>query len=194
MKMINSSNEIPLTHNFSVILKKTIFILLTITTFTNCNAQINLEKTFDEGELIVGSNAYYDTGANSEFIITFNMEKQTLNLYNQDYSLYKTLTNIFDVHYTSITPSYITRGLFNTDNKLEFLAYMIRKDGTISTRILNEDGDVIEDFGSSSSAYCIKVKNKVKLLITRYEVSYDSQNTGVKYTSEIYSVPGNLKQ
>lgn len=174
-------------------MKKILLLSLTLFAYGICNGQINLEKTFQEGELIIGANAYYDTGANSEYLITFNSEKQVLNFYNEDYSLYKSITNIFDNYQTSCIPSYVTRNLFNLDNKLEFLAYMIAKDGTISTKILNEDGEIIENFGSTSSTYCIKIKNKVKLLVNKYEVSSDPENPGIKYTSQLYSVPGNLK-
>lgn len=173
-------------------MNKIIIITLTLFTYSACQGQIILEKTFEEGELIVGANAYYDTETKCEYIITFNSEKQVLNIYNEDYSLYKSLTNIFDSHLTACTPSYLTRGLFNADDKLEFLAYMIGKDGTIFTKIINEDGQVLKDFGSASSAYCIKIKNKTKLIINTYEVSYNPENPGMKYTSQLFSIPGDL--
>lgn len=172
---------------------KIIIITLTLFTYCACNGQVKLEKTFEEGELVVGANAYYDTGADSEYLVTFSSEKQALNFYNEDYSLYKSITNIFDGNQTSCMPSYLTRDLFNSDSKLEFIAYMIDKDGTISAKIINEDGEILEDFGSASSVYCIKLKNKVKLLVNAYEVSYDPANPGIKYTTQLYSVPGNLE-
>jgi len=173
-------------------MKNIMIITLALITYSTCVCQIMLEKSFDEGELLVGANAYYDTADNPEYLITFNSEKQTLNFYNEDYSLYKSLTNIFDGNQTSCMPSYLTRKLFNSDSKLEFLAYMIATDGTISAKIINEDGEVLKDFGAASSVYCIKIKNKIKLLVNAYELSHDSGNPGIKYTSQLFSVPGNL--
>lgn len=173
-------------------MNKIIIITLILFTYCVCQGQIKLEKIFEEGELVVGANAHYDSEANSEYLITFNSEKQVLNFYNEDYSLYKSLTNIFDGNQTSCMPSYLTRDLFNLDNKLEFLAYMIAKDGTISAKIINEDGEILKDFGSASSAYCIKIKNKTKLLVNAYEVSDNPAIPGIKYTTQLFSVPGNL--
>lgn len=152
-----------------------------------------MEKTFEEGELIVSANAYYLFEDTNEYLVTFDSEKKVLNFYNDDYSIYKSISNIFEDDQTSCLPSYITRHLFNSDDKLEFLAYMTGKDGIITAKIFNEDGETIEDFGVASSAYCIKLKDKIKLLINSYEISYDPNYSGVKTTSKLYSVPGTLK-
>lgn len=144
---------------------KILLIAMLLFAFGACNGQIMLEKTFEEGEVIVGSNAYYNVEANSEYFITFDSKKQVLNFYNEDFSLYKSLTNIFGGDDVSCMPSYVTRHLFNSDNKLEFLAYITTKEGLVTVKIVNEDGKVLEDFGSASSAYCIKVKGEIKLLV-----------------------------
>lgn len=167
-------------------------ITITFCILNACQAQINLEKTFADGEFVVSASGYFGTNYYPEYLLTYDKTNQSLNFYNDDLSIYKTLTNIFDENHVSIVPSYLTRKLFNTDDKLEFLASISNKDGTFTIKIINEDGDVIEDFGKGSYAYCIKINNKIKLLVNTVEVSYDPANPGAKHTSKLYSIPGRL--
>lgn len=157
-----------------------------------CKGQIILEKTFVDGEFVVSQSGYFGPNQDSEYLITFDNVNQSLNFYHDDYSLYKSLTNIFEDNVISCMPTYLSRNLFNTDNKLEFLTIISTKEGVNSIKLFNEDGEVIKDFGSAASAYCIKIKNKIKLLVNKMEISYDPANPGANYTSELYSIPGKL--
>lgn len=171
-------------------MKYLIIINLVLLSFNTCNGQIQLEKTFADGEFVVSQNIYFDPNQNTDYLLTFDKINQSLNFYDVDYNLYKSLTNIFDGNQISCMPTYLTRNLFNSDNKLEFLAIISNKNGVNTIKLINEDGEVLKDFGSAASAYCIKISNKIKLVVNTVEISYDPANPGAKYTSHFYSVPG----
>lgn len=155
-----------------------------------CKGQINLEKTFINGEFVVSQSGYFGPNQNTEFLITFDKTNQSLNFYDVNYNLYKSLKNIFDGNQIACTPTYLTKHLFNSDNKLEFLTLISTKEGVNTIKLFNEDGKMIKDFGQAASAYCIKIQNQIKLLVNKVEISYDPTNPGINYTSELYSIPG----
>ena len=175
-------------------MKHVIITALFLIGFNVCKGQINLEKTFIDGEFVVSQNGYFGPNQSTEYLITFDKKNQSLNFYDADYNLYKSLSNIFDGNQISCMPTYLTRTLFNSDNKLEFLALISNKEGVHTIKLFNEDGKVIKDFDSAASAYCIKIKNQIKLLVNKMEISYDPTNPGINYTSEIYSIPGTLDE
>lgn len=165
-------------------------LLLIGLSFNACHGQITLEKTFSDSEFVVSQSGYFGPNPSTEYLITFDENNQSLNFYDSDYRLYKSVTNFFDGNAISCMPTYLSRNLFNSDNKLEFIALTSNKDGVNTIKLINEDGRIIKDFGSAASAYCIKIKNKIKLLVNKVEISYDPTNPGATYTSELYSVPG----
>lgn len=166
-----------------------LFTLLSLTSSLSYS-QLVLEKTFADGELVVGAHADYDIDSHTDHLITFDEKKKALNIYNGDLKLYKSLTKVLEGEDKSCTPTYLSRHLFNADDKLEFLAYLTNKKGITTIKIINENGEVLENLGTASSAYCIKLKNEIKLLVNSYEPIYNSINPEIKYTSRIYALPG----
>lgn len=121
-----------------------------------------------------------------------------MTLYNKDYFLYKTVSFTPPAGYIISHPDYITRDLFNADDKIEFIVILELSPtpehlNTLSIcRIYNEDGTVIKDLGTAysfnSTVHKISADNSWRLAVNK--MSY-SQSSGTKSITEIYSLPGN---
>jgi len=159
------------------------------------NAQINLEHTFS-GQVTYQGTYFYNTGLN--LFLHTNTTTNQVRLYNEDYSLYKTISITPPSNYNFAGVSLLSKNLFNSDNKLEFIATFFNPNVLSENnhnsynfcRIINEEGQVIKDFNKSYtlSPSVIKLSNgQWKLSLTR-----SLYPTPVTYTTEIYSLPGTL--
>ena len=166
------------------------------------NAQINLEHTFDGLVTHYGSGGLIgnNTGVNL-YGYTKNSSNQVL-FYNEDYSLYKTITITPPTGYNNSSISFVSKNLFNSDDKIEFIIAFINPNALqqggdyntyYSSKIYNEDGNLIKDFGTSYQIIpsgIVNISNgQFKLLIHRYVYN---TNSIIITSTEIYSLPGTL--
>ncbi|MGN0032663.1 MAG: T9SS type A sorting domain-containing protein [Candidatus Limimorpha sp.] len=142
------------------------------------NAQISLEHSFE------GYPVFYD----GKYLIFDNVSK-TLNIYNLDYSLYKMVNiSVPDGYSLSISVSFPSKHLFNSDDKMEFLitAYNFASISGILL-VLNEDGDVVHTISDDNKALfphsIVENNGDFKLIV----YGLDSQQ---KYHTCVYSLPG----
>lgn len=144
--------------------------------------QIVLEHSFPEEKAVIYKNE------NQTFYCTTKYNSNIIKIYNADYSLYKTITVDIPSGYSYFSfPDadnfpFISKNIFNTDDKLEFLI-AFSDSGQSKLRLINEDGLVIKNFDNKYYDYNIdlftdKTVNKNKLVLL---------NT--TNTSEIYSLP-----
>lgn len=147
--------------------------------------QIILEHTFPVGEMaIVYKNE------NQTFYCTTKFESNTINIYNPDYSLYKTINVQSPSGFGTVSfPSsdsfqfLISKHIFNNDDKLEFIIAFYGNSGQCKLQIINEDGVIIKNFSNEYYEYDIqlftdKIASKNKLVLV---------NT--TSTSEVYALP-----
>ena len=172
-------------------MKKQLLIILGLTFFVgNLSAQLTLDHTFsglltqDFPGLIIEPMEYYYYNNNVD-------GKGTVYLYNSNYSLYKTVVWDSPSGYLSLfVVSPLGRHLINTDEKIEFLVhysydsiYPIRS----HMMIINEDGNLIQELGQSSSmgySGIYKVGNQLRLNIIKID---DNQNG----QTDVYICHGN---
>jgi len=155
------------------------------------NAQINLEHTFDG---TVGHNGVFYTPSLGYYTYV-NTATNQVRLYNEDYSLYKSITITPPANY-SISNAYLfSKGIATTDEKITFFIDFINPD-IVSTdpnsyhslRLYDEDGKMVKDFGYAyifSQNFHQVSNNKCRLSITRYKIP-----APITYETEIYSLPG----
>ena len=182
-------------------MKKLIYCIATVCMLffaQTMNAQITLEHTFDEEVYFAGT--YVD--GNAELFVYDDWENNQLKLYNTDYSLYKSINIILPAGYDGYSIYYITKELFNDDNKIEFIVQFVfgemveDSDGNhhyiYRNKIIlyNEDGVILKDFGEEvSETYVdvIKVNEQFKLMVRRYDYGESEYSA-----TEIYSLPGKI--
>jgi hypothetical protein len=58
---------------------------LLLIALSSCMGQINLEKTFLDGEFMVSQGGYFRPYQNTEYLITFDKTNQSLKFYDDDY-------------------------------------------------------------------------------------------------------------
>jgi len=158
-------------------------------------SQINLEHTFTS---TIGSTNNVNTNNQTMYYIN-DGTTHTLTLYNNDYSLYKTITPVPPSGYQYATIFNLVGGtistkIFNTDNLVEF-AYIFQSTGTPTTYKLilyNENLQIVKDFGARLSMYIFEtVNNVVKCNVMGFIQDPNPPYT-MTYYNDIYSLPGSL--
>ncbi len=173
---------------------------LLITGFTF--GQITLEKTFSDNEYVMvykdESNVYY---------LSITAGSNLITIYNQDYSIYKTVNTQMPSNYiinfieTNTGPNYsVTKHLFNTDDKFEIFIFGYYYDSTTGipsyqSKIINEDGIIIKEFSNDMQVnyilpYNDPIANKNKMLVYRY--SYNGITNTTLQKTELYSLPTSI--
>lgn len=173
-------------------------IILTAVLFFFCQitiAQINLEHTFDA---TVGAS-YQFISPVINYYTYFNIETSQVRLYNEDYSLYKTINISSPSNYKMAYVSGFSKGIVSTDGKITFLVSFgkITSDGNYNSnyigKLYDQDGNMIKDFGYSgtllSPSFHVVSNNVCRMSISILE--YEPYPTA-KYKTEIYSLPGTL--
>ena len=174
---------------------KKMFLTMAVTTalvFSQvANGQITLEKTFD-GQ--VGYSGTY-ISTYQDYYTYVNAETNQIRLYNEDYSLYKTITVVPPTGLSIGSASLFSKNIITTDNKVTF--FVLFTASTMPTdrnlystlRLYNEDNAIVKDFGYSylfGTSYHA-VSNECRLSILRY-VYTDK----ITYATDIYSLPGTV--
>lgn len=139
-------------------------------------------KVFNDGEKIYYFVTKYGT-SNNEY-------RNTIHIYNSDYTLYKTITFPWDVSYDSgisfVGDYGISKYVFNTDEKFEFIVYVFNNTTQQQKYlILNEDGDIIKDLSDYfpvNDIYHDSLNNLNKMKL----VKKDGTAAGI---TEIYLLP-----
>ena len=133
-------------------MKKNLFSLLLSTIITSyAFGQITLEHSFDTGEQVL---VYSDT----ETLKYITLLGTQINIYNSDYSLYKTFSISLPEASLSTYDNFnfnVSKHLFNTDDKLEFFVFYQGSVGNLV--VFNEDGNVIKNFNAYYSYELIDV-------------------------------------
>ena len=133
-------------------MKKNLFSLLLSTIITSyAFGQITLEHSFDTGEQVL---VYSDT----ETLKYITLLGTQINIYNSDYSLYKTFSISLPGASLSTYDNFnfnVSKHLFNTDDKLEFFVFYQGSVGNLV--VFNEDGNVIKNFNANYNYELIDV-------------------------------------
>ncbi|MBB6332495.1 hypothetical protein HNP24_003487 [Chryseobacterium sediminis] len=165
---------------------KKILFSMAIITANYAFGQMNLEHSY------TSDNSHWDVYSdNSTSHYLIGRGNNIFDIYNANHTLYKTLTPNIPNNYIYIPEllkeNYsISKRIFNTDNKLEFILTFINNQGGQQLMlIINEDGTIIKQFGDDYySHYQIfhdVVSNQNKFVI--------SKGSGTNTITEVYSLP-----
>ena len=172
-------------------MKKLIFSIATISMLSfTATAQITLEHTF-KGNVTASWNYAYNV---IDYYIYVNTATNQVRFYNEDYSLYKSVTITPPSNYSFIGAYTFSKNMITTDDKISFC--VVFGNSTLpdqnlryNLKMYDEDGIMIKDFGYmavAGSPTFYEVSKKYKLLLLRYIY----ENSTIGYETEIYSVPG----
>jgi hypothetical protein len=150
-------------------------------------AQINLEHSFS------GASMYTPTNTNTQtFYYSFDATSSILTIYDNNYSLYKSITITPPNGYK--TPAFtggISNKIFNTDDLVEFCFSFTSNSNPYESKLLlyNENLQVLKDFGNRISLFIFKtVDNVTKCSVTGFTIN----GSVITYYQDIYHLPGNL--
>lgn len=164
-----------------------ITLLLNAVTLSAQN-EIELENTYNDHVY------YYQSIEKYVNVVHTSKNAITVNLYNDDHSVYKKINVIPPYGYDYSDINFYSQNLFNNDEEIEFLVSYynngVDKNKISTCRLYNENGSVIEDFGFAyyilPSLYTID--NLYKLKLEKH--FYNEEGNRYYYSTEIYSLPG----
>jgi len=168
-------------------LKKLMFILamLVLTAFRS-HGQINFEYTFTGV-----SSSYINLPSSGYKFYIMDVANNQCRIYNNDYSLWKTINLSLMADYYLCDIQFVTEDLFNTDNSIELLYVSYNYNSTLDyytyeTRIVNETGTVLLSIpgGGYSAIYPSESGSKLFVWVYDYSLTPYTVNTNV------YSIPG----
>ncbi|RYD57024.1 MAG: T9SS type A sorting domain-containing protein [Sphingobacteriales bacterium] len=103
-----------------------------------------------------------------------------ISVYNVDHSLYKEInTGLPGPFSRPFYTIYLSKNLFNADNKVEALV-TVNNGTTTKSYIVDEDGKTLQTFEDASSCQVKNVNGKAMLLVVKQ----------TKGTTDVYSLPG----
>lgn len=175
-------------------MRKILFSVATIFAINFVFGQITLEHSFPNSEFV-----YAYTAGNDMRYLSITQDNK-LNIYNPDFSLYKNVDLQLPSGYNAILdvdtfngPSFaISKHIFNTDDKYEFMILAVATGQEYYTKLLliNEDGQLIKDFhpNPSSKGYrWYNVFHDASANINKLIVN--SRLNGSFDKSDVYSLP-----
>jgi len=164
----------------------TFFLALLFSVSIHSQGQITLEHTYSGV-----SAAYINLPVAGYKYYVMDVANSQCRLYNNDHSLWKTVTLSIPANYYLYDIQYVTENLFNTDNTIEMLYVSYTYNTalayyTYDTRIANENGTVLLSVPGAGYSYIYPAQTGSKLFmwVYNYAVSPSTVNT------LIYSIPG----
>lgn len=176
-------------------MKKFLFSVATIFAANFAFGQITLEHSFDATEIVTAYSK--DETIYVSFVETGNI----LKIYNADYSLRKTITIPMPANYNRIWANgegeySVSKHLFNTDDKYEFLVTISYTDANnkyyYKLLLINEDGQLIKDFHPNAGTVNYRGYSQIFHDITNNKNKFVVNNSIVETYSDqfdVYSLP-----
>jgi len=166
-----------------IIIQSIVCLLISLPVF----AQVELEHSLNKSEYIYPMTNLLE----DDFFMSFDTKNQTINIRKSDFEMYKQIAFESILGRRIQTLNYLSRNLFNEDDKMEFLVgiYNPAKRKTFF-KILNEDNETIADLGTASTAFIMKIGGENKLVVRSAKTTLASVAMEDEYTDKIYSIPG----
>lgn len=165
-------------------------LILLLTFGLPVSAQVTLEHSYSHSgtltEIAPGEFKYFMMDATSN----------QCTIYNEDHSLFKSINLAVPSGYYMYDLQFVTRNLFNADDKIELL-YVYAKTETINStlvntygmKIINEDGSVLMTLNNGGYAELKSGSEGTKLLAYQYIWS----GTYYMVSTNVYSLNGNTE-
>jgi hypothetical protein len=130
-----------------------------------------------------GSNTHVENveGEGHKYVY-INKANSSLDIHNTDHSLFKSIPLAPSGTIIGSNRNYLSKTLFNSDNKLEFIVAYSNGGGSYTAYLINEDGMVLQTFDKSTGGEVSRVGSSYKLITTEYDNG--------QLNSNVWSLPG----
>ncbi|MHA3045442.1 T9SS type A sorting domain-containing protein [Riemerella anatipestifer] len=171
-------------------MKKVLFSVATIFATNFTFGQITLEHSFNISENIT---AY---SKDETVYVSFVRNDNKFKIYNSDYSLRKIVNISMPANYDSIwigdvNGYHISKYIFNTDDKFEFLVTISSSVNGNRDKLLliNEDGILIKDFNPNSQTVGYRGYSEIFHDVSTNKNKFLVNNLGTDDQFDLYSLP-----
>ncbi|WP_066224502.1 T9SS type A sorting domain-containing protein [Formosa haliotis] len=150
-------------------------------------AQLTLEHTYEIGGNIHDTNEGYFKTEDKAFHYTYDTATDyVLKIYNEDHTLYKTITLPIDPSYELIWIDMFTDKLFNSNDLIEFIVRIKLNSTENKLLLFNENAELLMDFGNREDAKIIKGLNNNYKLFVYHDAFYEYNR---EYTiKDVYNI------
>ena len=172
-------------------MKKIIFGLIASALISNLSfGQASLEHSYTTKVWDYENHNSFKT-KNGINYFTLDNTTNTLQFFDSDHNLFKTIIIPVSSGYELRKISTINDILFNSDDLIEFIVFSSSNtDSNISkSTLVNENAVVLQEFGSRREAFVIKGVGGTYKLITYLEAQSQRPFTG-EYAFDVYNLPG----
>lgn len=168
-------------------MKKLSIILFLCAMISTSFAQMTLLHTFNSSAGALGEGVVECMDRYSV------LNNNTIQIYNPDFSLEKTVNVSLPTGYSILTFT-TTKHIFNSDNSYEF--FIVATNNNVTTNryyavMINESGSVIQTFGYKDviNGYCYRIAGQLRFVLNKG--TYNSNTYSYDYVTEVYSCGGN---
>lgn len=172
-----------------MICKQLLCIGIALLQMASCQSQDELLRSFELGEFICNAHQFVD----NEYLTTFNTETNEIKILDKQLNIMKRLTYRPGHHFNSFLISYISKSVFDTDDKLEFLIQSVDNTGKSTFQIINEENEVLMD-QEDRYTFLMNVGKQTYIVVRETEMYTDVFPAKIKNTDKIYKVNGESRE
>ena len=168
-------------------MKQIVFVVIFLLTLaSSIKSQVTLEHTYTGV-----SAAYINLPVAGYKYYVMDVSNSQCKLYNNDHSLWKTISLSIPANYYLCDIQFVSENLFNTDNSIELLYVSCIYNSSLAyytydTRIASESGTLLLNVPGGGYSYIYPAQNGSKLLVWEYDFSIFPENI----STNVYSIPG----
>jgi len=165
--------------------KQFLLFCLLIGQSISCQAQDELFLSLDQGEYFCYGHQFVD----NEYQVTFNSLTNEIKIYDEQFSVIKKLTYQPNSVFNLVVISYLSKGVFNVDDKFEFLIQTVDAKGQTQFQIINGDNEVIMN-NEARHTYIMNVGTQAYIVVRDTDMQTDKIPVRVTNTDKLYKVNG----
>lgn len=170
-------------------MKKNTFLVLSLLASGFASAQATLEHSYTTSVLNYEKTNVFQLESGLHYYTVD--DSNTMHIYNSNHSLVKTIAVPVQSDYSINKIAAISDKLFNVDDSIEFIVitesnWVSGAQTVFSTKLINENGIVVQDFGNRNEMEIVKGGDVYKLITT-----LETPFTGTEeYIYDVYALPG----
>ncbi len=163
------------------------FILLFA--FQSCLCQLSVVKQFDENEYICS----YTNFEGVDLYATFNSSSNQIKIFDKNHQLQKSLTLQPNEYYNSVHIHGLSKDVFNSNQRIEFLIHTTDGKGQLKTKLMDDQNELLQNF---NYAMIRTIGDKHYIVDYTSQSSYNQEIKEARTyrTDKIYQIEGRFRK
>jgi len=168
---------------------KFIQLLLILIIPTLCISQSEVAIELEDGEFIPFGHQFADNG----LIPTYNSTTKTGRILSEDLKSLSAFKIEGGFSYNIYGMSYLSKHVFNSDDKYEFLISGSDPAGKSNYILMNDAGEILQDYGDNQ-VFLISLKTKNYLVKRKAEFNTSITPPQLKTSDQLFKIDGKFRK